>query len=90
MDSQKRYLPQKQVTSRYRRSSKTLSRWSDDPEVGFPKPIKIRGYKYFDEAELIDWELRRRSAGTAEADRLQAARCLNLAAYRTAKQHEQA
>ena len=30
----------------------TLWRWDHDPNLKFPKPVRIRGRKYRDEAEL--------------------------------------
>jgi hypothetical protein len=38
---------------RYGVSAMTLWRWDHDPELNFPKPIRIRGRKYRD-AEQLD------------------------------------
>jgi hypothetical protein len=51
--TQRRYVPDGIVAAvRYKRSLATLWRWDHDPDMGFPKPIRIRGRKYRDEAEL--------------------------------------
>ena len=49
---QKRLLPDPQVCERYGVTGMTLYRWDRDPDLGFPKPIYIRGRKYRDEREL--------------------------------------
>ncbi len=61
------------------KSEVTLWRWINDPELGFPKPIKIRGQNHFDGAAIDQWVARqmevaldpppvRRPEHTAEAD----------------------
>jgi predicted DNA-binding transcriptional regulator AlpA len=40
------------VRARYGVCPSTLYRWDRDPDLRFPKPIKINGRKYRDEAEL--------------------------------------
>jgi hypothetical protein len=49
----KRLIPDPVVARhRYGVSQRTLPRWDEKPELGFPKPIYINGRKYRDEAEL--------------------------------------
>ena len=48
----KRLLPDHKVCGRYSISPMTLWRWDRDPDLNFPKPIRIRGRKYRDESEL--------------------------------------
>jgi hypothetical protein len=49
----KRLIPDPKVArDRYGVSSRTLPRWDEKPELGFPKPIYINRRKYRDEAEL--------------------------------------
>ena len=54
--TRKQYLPDTAVANRYGVSSMTLWRWDHDQSLNFPKPIKINGRKYRDEAELAAWE----------------------------------
>ena len=37
------------------KSEVTLWRWINDPELGFPKPIKIRGQNHFNGAAIDRW-----------------------------------
>jgi hypothetical protein len=39
-----------------------MTRWRIEREPGFPTPIIIRGRKYYDDAELTEWEESRRRA----------------------------
>jgi len=41
-DQNDEYLTGPDLDRRYKRSSQTRWRWSKDPELGFPKPIKIK------------------------------------------------
>jgi predicted DNA-binding transcriptional regulator AlpA len=43
-------VPTKGVCSRYGRSDRTIDRWVETGEL--PKPIYIRGLRYWDEADL--------------------------------------
>ena len=49
-------LPARVVWSRFGKTSKTLDRWIKDDRLGFPRPMYIRNRRYFDEAELLEWE----------------------------------
>ena len=40
-------------------SSRTLSRWLDDAEVDFPRPVVIRGRNYFDRGSIEVWKAAR-------------------------------
>jgi len=40
-------------------SLRTLNKWCDDPQVGFPKTIVISGRKYFRANEIAEWIDRR-------------------------------
>jgi predicted DNA-binding transcriptional regulator AlpA len=48
----KRLLPDRKVCERYSVSQMTLWRWDRDPQLNFPRAIRIRGRKYRDEGEL--------------------------------------
>jgi len=54
--SAKVYLPSGKVAARYTRSGRTIDRWTRDPKLGFPKPIVIRGKRFWDEASLEQFE----------------------------------
>jgi predicted DNA-binding transcriptional regulator AlpA len=54
-----RKLSTDDVCQRYGISRWTLRRWFTKPEVGFPKPSWINRIHYFDEAEILKWEMRR-------------------------------
>ena len=58
----RRYLPDPKVCQRYKITPMTLWRWDHDPDVNFPKPLRIKKRKYRDESELEVWE-RTRAAG---------------------------
>ena len=60
------WIPKPRVAKRYDTTSRTVDRWREDPDLGFPQPIDINGYLYFSEPELIAWE-RKRAAGAASA-----------------------
>ena len=49
----KKRLKSKQLRHRYGGvSDMTIWRWLRDPDLGFPKPLYIRGIRYWDEEEL--------------------------------------
>jgi hypothetical protein len=54
---------------RYRCSTRTLDRWSNDPKLKFAKPIYIRGRKYRDDKELNDFDESRKQAARGGADK---------------------
>jgi hypothetical protein len=57
-------LPDSQVGKRYKVDPRTLYRWDLNPELKFPKPIRILGRKYRRRRELMAWE-RQRAAATS-------------------------
>jgi hypothetical protein len=48
-----RLIADARVRERFGKSQRTIDRWSQDPELGFPRPIYIRGRKHRD-ADAID------------------------------------
>lgn len=61
-------IPTRQVCARYSVSEKTIERWFNNPQLGFPKPILINKRRYYSEAELTVWERSRsRAAPKAKA-----------------------
>jgi len=54
----KRYLTGPEVDRRYGRSSQSRWRWSKDPELGFPKPLKIQGRCFYRLSDLEEFERR--------------------------------
>jgi hypothetical protein len=62
-------IPDGQVArDRYHRSVRTLDRWDRDPCLGFPAPIRIRGRKYRDEAELDAFDARQAQRDGAKTE----------------------
>ncbi len=59
-------LTSRQVAQRYNVVLRSVDRWVHDPDLGFPKPIKIRDRNYYDEAELDAFDRRRADARHAE------------------------
>jgi hypothetical protein len=49
-------VPKRKAAERNGVSVRTISRWENDPELGFPRPIIINKRCYYDEAELRQWE----------------------------------
>ena len=45
-DSNSAYLPDRKVAERYGVSVRTLARWDQIPDLGFPPPTYIRSRKY--------------------------------------------
>jgi hypothetical protein len=59
MTSSRRLIPDPVVARhRYGVSLRTLPRWDERAELGFPKPIWINGRKYRDEIELDAFDRR--------------------------------
>jgi hypothetical protein len=61
----RKLIPNVKVASRYGRHTATVRRWEEDPELNFPKAIRIRGKRYFDESELDAFDERQRDAPAA-------------------------
>jgi len=55
-------LPTAKVARRYAVVPRSIERWTVDPESDFPKPIYIRGRKYWALSELEAWERKRATA----------------------------
>ncbi|MCH2393224.1 helix-turn-helix transcriptional regulator [Oceanibaculum sp.] len=45
----------------------TLWRWSNDPAMGFPPALKLRGRNYWSESAIVEWLETRRQAHQAKA-----------------------
>ncbi|WP_210245946.1 DNA-binding protein [Methylobacterium sp. WL19] len=54
-------LPATPTRMRYGVSDMTLWRWENDPALGFPKPIRINGRRYWRIADLQAFEARQAS-----------------------------
>jgi predicted DNA-binding transcriptional regulator AlpA len=55
-------LPDPRIADRYQVTSRTIDRWDRQPELGFPRPIRINGRKYRYIHELETWERERIAA----------------------------
>lgn len=53
------YLTGPQVKHRYQCSYQTIWRWTRDPDLGFPQPLKINGRNRFALNEIEAFERRR-------------------------------
>jgi predicted DNA-binding transcriptional regulator AlpA len=56
------YLTGPDIDRRYKRSSQTRWRWSKDPELGFPKPMKIKNRLLYRRSEIEAFERRMTAA----------------------------
>jgi predicted DNA-binding transcriptional regulator AlpA len=56
----KRLLPTRAVMERYQVSDRSIDRWVADPDLGFPKPIRINRKRFFYEHELDAFDATRR------------------------------
>jgi predicted DNA-binding transcriptional regulator AlpA len=64
-DIQKTYLTGPQIRRRYQCSYQTIWRWMNDPEMGFPKPLKINNRNRFAIDDIEAFERHRASVGVA-------------------------
>jgi hypothetical protein len=55
-DRGRQKLPSRLVCRRYGISDRTLARWERDPVLNFPAPTLINLRKYYDLAELDEWD----------------------------------
>ena len=63
---EKHFISEVRIRKRYGHLSGTgFKRWARDPELTFPKPILIRNRRYYDLAEIEDFERRCRADGSA-------------------------
>jgi predicted DNA-binding transcriptional regulator AlpA len=61
-------LPLKAVEARYGVVSRTIDRWMEREDIGFPKPLKLNPRKRcWRVAELLEWERSRAMASGSEA-----------------------
>jgi hypothetical protein len=60
-------IPDPQVADDFGVCLKTLGRWDQTPELGFPPPIYVRKRKYRDEGALEDFKLQKAREAAAEA-----------------------
>jgi hypothetical protein len=49
-------LPERAVAERYQKHTRTLRRWDQTPDLGFPPPIIIRKRRYRDADAIAAWE----------------------------------
>jgi predicted DNA-binding transcriptional regulator AlpA len=61
-----KYLPNKDVASRYGVTTRTIDNWLADDELGFPKPILINSRKLYPERELDEFDRRAPRGGASE------------------------
>jgi hypothetical protein len=54
-----RRLPTRRVAERYNVSTRSIERWANDPNLGFPQPLVINKRKYWSEAELEQFDATR-------------------------------
>ena len=59
MSTNRKFLPDSKVCERYGVCASTIFRWDSNPDLGFPKAIRINGRKYRDEAELDHFDAAR-------------------------------
>jgi hypothetical protein len=53
------HLPTAAVARRYHVTIRTIDRWTEDPDLGFPKPAVMNRRKYWSLRELADYDRRR-------------------------------
>ena len=56
MKPQGTFLPAAKVRERYGISDMSLWRWLNDPDLAFPKPLYIRGRRFWRISDLEGWE----------------------------------
>jgi hypothetical protein len=49
-------LPTVKVAERYGVTTRSIYRWKEDPELGFPKPLVINSRGYWNLTDLEAWE----------------------------------
>jgi hypothetical protein len=55
-------LPDPRVADRYKVTTRTIDRWDGNPELNFPRAVRINGRKYRHLHELETWERERVTA----------------------------
>ena len=59
------FLPAGQVRSRYGVSDMAIWRWLHNERLGFPRPIRINGRRFWKRTELEAWEASRAAESAA-------------------------
>jgi predicted DNA-binding transcriptional regulator AlpA len=62
MDEQREFLPAREVWAAFGITDRTLDRWLLKTELGFPKPVRINGRRYFKATEVRAWQRARAGA----------------------------
>ena len=65
-DLAKTYLTGPQTSRRYGVNDRTIVRWEADTKLEFPKPMLVRGRKFFALNELETWERSRATPSSAK------------------------
>jgi hypothetical protein len=52
-------LPTGAVAQRYGVTTRSVDRWWKNPDLNFPQPLIINGYKYWSLSDLEKWERKR-------------------------------
>jgi hypothetical protein len=60
-------LPARKIGERYGVCAKTIKRWTEDPDLRFPKLLWINNRQYGRLADLVAWERARTAGKTPEA-----------------------
>jgi hypothetical protein len=68
MDDQEQFLSRSQQARRYNKSYRTIERWGEDPELGFPLEIEINGRFFRKLSELEEFERRLATVGAAKRE----------------------
>ena len=58
----KTYLPRPKTAQRYGVTERSIARWTEAPELGFPQPMEVNGRLFFAVDELEAWERSRAAA----------------------------
>lgn len=63
----RKLLPSVKVGRRYDRTTRTITRWTDHPTMGFPQPVVINRLRFWFEQELDEFDARQRARGYVKA-----------------------
>jgi predicted DNA-binding transcriptional regulator AlpA len=61
-EKKRKLLGIRAVMDRYSSSDRTIDRWVADPKLGFPKPLRIRRRRFWQEAALDEFDESRADA----------------------------
>lgn len=70
MKPAERHLDSAQVLARFGISKPTLYRWMNDPDLRFPKPLRIKRRYYFPESAIAVWEMEHGKIPGQEAEKV--------------------